>query len=140
MRRKKFPGLYGSRSNRIYPPDGAYLVRVTAARHAYSNRKPYLSVEMQILEPLDTVGGTIPGRIYCTPKTLWKLAWFLKDFGYESRYSDEDEIDTDDLVGCEGVVRISQTTIHGTTYLNLDAFAPAQTWDRTVVPRRSEAA
>ncbi len=24
------------------------------------------------------------GRLYCTPRAMWKLSWFLRDFGYDA--------------------------------------------------------
>ena len=31
--------------------------------------------------------------LYCTPKALWKLSWFLRDFGYDTELLGRDEID-----------------------------------------------
>ena len=33
-----------------------------------------------ILEPKEHQGHSLNGRLYCTPKALWKLSWFLRDF------------------------------------------------------------
>jgi len=38
-------------------------------------------------------GNRFPGPLYCTPKTLWKLNWFLRDFGYDSELLERNEID-----------------------------------------------
>jgi hypothetical protein len=32
-------------------------------------------------------------RLYCTPKALWKLNWFLRDFGYDNELLDRTEVD-----------------------------------------------
>lgn len=61
--------------------------------------------------------------------SLWKLTWFLRDFGYDSDLLGHDEIDDKNLVGLRGVVKISHTVLNGTTLLNLDGFAPASQWE-----------
>ena len=52
-------------------------------------------------------GNTFSGRLYCTPKALWKLDWFLRDFGYDTELLGHDEVDEKHLVGLSGVVKIS---------------------------------
>ena len=86
------------------------------------------------------------GRIWSTPKALWKLSWFLRDFGYDADLIDRDEIDDKRLVGLRGVLKISHTTVNGRRFTNLDAFATAETWDEVPVmspaqarPRRRKA-
>jgi len=39
-----------------------------------------------------------------------------------------DEIDEKALIGLRGVVKVTHTTINGTSLLNLHAFAPASQW------------
>ena len=63
------------------------------------------------------------------PQALWKLSWFLRDFGYDTELLGRDEIDEKTLVGLRGVVKISHTVMHGTSLLNLDGFAPASQWE-----------
>jgi hypothetical protein len=74
-------------------------------------------------------GRLITGRVYCTPKALWKLTWLLRDFGYDCELLERDEIDEKALVGLRGVVKISHTTINGTSLVNFDDFAPAGQWE-----------
>jgi hypothetical protein len=74
-------------------------------------------------------GCSITGRVYCTPKALWKLSWFVRDFGYDTELLGRDEIDEKALVGLRGVIKISHTVMHGTALLNLDGFAPASQWE-----------
>jgi hypothetical protein len=69
------------------------------------------------------------GRLYCSPKALWKLNWFLRDFGYDNDLLGRDEIDDKGLVGLRGVVKVSHVVLHGTSLLNLDGFAPAAQWN-----------
>ena len=67
--------------------------------------------------------------MYCTPKALWKLRWFLRDFGYDPDLLGRDEVDEKALVGLRGIVRISRTTLNGRSFLNLGGFAPASEWE-----------
>ena len=57
---------------------------------------------------------------------MWKLTWFLRDFGYETELLRKDEID--DQAGLQGVVKISHAIVHGISVLNLDGFAPLSRW------------
>jgi hypothetical protein len=82
-----------------------------------------------VLEPKRFAGNRLTGRLYCTPKALWKLNWFLRDFGYEGELLERNEIDDRNLVGLSGVVKISHTVVNGSSLLNLDSFAPAGQWE-----------
>ena len=84
---------------------------------------------LAIVGPACYAGQSVTGRIYCTPKALWKLNWFLKDFGYDSELLDRDEIDDRRLIGLTGVVKLSRAVVNGTVLLNLDGFAPAGQWE-----------
>jgi hypothetical protein len=108
--------------------DGIYLVRVERAQHRWHAQKPYYLIRLSVLEPRQFAGHSITGRIYCTAKALWKLNWFLRDFGYDPELLGRDEIDDKSLVGLRGVVKISRAVLNGTSLLNLDSFAPAQQW------------
>ena len=70
----------------------------------------------------------ISGRVYCTAKALWKLGWFLRDFLYDPDLLGQEQIDEKALSGLRGVVKISHTTVNGTSLLNFDGFAPASQW------------
>ena len=110
-------------------PDGLYLVRVDHAQYRWHKQKPYYFLRFAVLEPQHLSGGSITGRVYCTPKALWKLNWFLRDFGYDVELLGRDEIDEKGLVGLRGVVKISHTVVHGTSLINFDGFAPAAQWE-----------
>ncbi|PYV75086.1 MAG: hypothetical protein DMG96_18305, partial [Acidobacteria bacterium] len=73
-------------------------------------------------------GCLITGRLYCTPRAMWKLIWFLRDFGYDSELLRKDEIDDQALAGLQGVLKVSHTIVHGISVLNLDGFAPLSRW------------
>ena len=109
-------------------PDGLFLVRVDRVQYRWHAHKPFYILRLSVLSPSDWAGRIISGRLYCTPKALWKLGWFLRDFGYDSDLFGCDEIDEKALIGLKGVVKITHTTINGTPLLNLHAFAPASQW------------
>ena len=109
--------------------DGLLLVRVERAQHRWNSRKPFYVLRFSILEPKELAGPSFTGRLYCTPRALWKLNWFLRDFGYDADLLGRDEIDEKALVGLRGVVKISHTMVNGTSLLNHDGFAPASQWE-----------
>ena len=109
--------------------DGLFLVRVDRAQYRWQGQKPYYLFRFAVIEPNHVAGRSITGRVYCTPKALWKLSWFLCDFGYDTELLGRDEIDEKALVGLTGVVRISHSVMHGASLLNLDGFAPASQWE-----------
>jgi len=110
--------------------DGLLLVRVEGAHYQWDARKPFYLVRFSILEPKELTGRSVAGCLYCTPRALWKLNWFLRDFGYDTELLGRDEIDEKSLIGLRGVVKISHTVVNGTSLLNLDAFAPARQWEQ----------
>jgi hypothetical protein len=73
-------------------------------------------------------GQNISGRLYCTRKALWKLNWFLRDFGYDTDLLGRHEVDERSLLGLTGVVRTSRMTLSA-PFLNLDGFTPAGEWE-----------
>lgn len=108
--------------------DGLLLVRVERAQHRWDSRKPFYLLRFSILEPKELRGHSVAGRLYCTPRALWKLNWFLRAFGYDTELLGQDEIDDNNLVGLRGVVNISHFIVNGTSLLNLNGFAPANQW------------
>ena len=110
-------------------PDGVFLVRVQRARFQRMAQKPYYTLTLNILEPSRFGGQVISSRLYCSPKVLWKLNWFLRDFGYDSDLLRQDQVDEKALVNLRGVVRTSQVTLNGRSFQNLEAFAPAAEWE-----------
>ena len=109
--------------------DGIFLVRVQRARSCRQGQKPYYTLTLAILEPSRFAGLILSSRLYCNPKALWKLNWFLRDFGYDAELLGRDEVDERQLVGLEGVVKISHIVFNGTSLLRLDGFAPAGRWE-----------
>jgi len=110
-------------------PDGVFLVRVQRVRFQRQAQKPHYTLALAILEPGRFAGTILSSRLYCTQKALWKLNWFLRDFGYDSELLGRDEIDEKQIVGLKGVVKISHIDFNGTPLLRLDGFAPADRWE-----------
>jgi hypothetical protein len=137
--KRRIPGLSQAALPISEVPDGVYLVRVERVQYRWDKQKPYYKVQFDVVEPKQFLGTTFPARLYCTPRALWKLSWFLRDFGYDTELLGRDELDEKRMVGLQGVVKVSHTTVNGRTYLNLDAFAPGGEWDEfLVVPPASE--
>ena len=109
-------------------PDHLFLVQVARAQYRWHEQKPYYVLVFSVLEPKSLAGSRISGRLYCTPKALWKLNWFLRDFGYDTELLSRGEINDQALIGLRGVVKLSYALVHGLMFLNFDAFAPAEKW------------
>ena len=110
-------------------PDGIFLVQVQRVYFRRQAQKPYYTVALAILEPGRFAGHIILSRLYCSPKALWKLNWFLRDFGYDTELLGRDEVDETQLLGLKGVVKISHIVCNVTSLLRLDGFAPAGRWE-----------
>jgi hypothetical protein len=129
--RRRIQGLHeADQSAASQVRDGLLLVRVERAHHRWDSRKPFYLLRFAILEPKELTGYSVSGRLYCTPRALWKLNWFLRDFGYDIELLGRDEIDDKNLVGLRGVIKISHTVVNSTSLLNLDGFAPACEWEQ----------
>ncbi|HEX6804403.1 MAG TPA: hypothetical protein VF133_12045 [Terriglobales bacterium] len=113
-----------------YLPDSPYLVRVERVQYRWHAHKPYYSILFMVLEPRSQAGNRFAGQLYCTPKELWKLNWFLRDFGYDSELLERSEIDEVNLIGLSGVVKIGHSFVNGSSILNLDGFAPTAQWQQ----------
>ena len=109
-------------------PDGLFLVRVDRVQYRWHAQKPYYSICFAVLEPRHLAGCLITGRLYCTARAMWKLSWFLRDFGYDIELLGKDEIDDQALLGLKGVLKVSHAIVHGISLLNLDGFASAARW------------
>ena len=109
-------------------PDGVFLVRVERIQFRRQGAKPYYTLALAILAPSRFAGRTLSSRLYCNPKALWKLNWFLRDFGYDTELLGRDEVDETQLLGLKGVVKISHVVFNGTSLLRFDGFAPAGRW------------
>ena len=128
--RRRIQGLHeADQSAADQVRDGLLLVRVERAHHQWDARKPFYLLRFSVLEPKELSGHSVSARLYCTQRALWKLNWFLRDFGYDTELLGRDEIDEKVLVGLRGVVKISHVVVNRTALLNLDGFAPASQWE-----------
>jgi len=127
--RRHFESLRPSdRSSIDSVPDGLFLVQVDRVQYRWHAQKPYYSIRFAVLEPRHMAGCLITGRLYCTARAMWKLSWFLRDFGYDIELLGKDEIDDHALLGLKGVLKVSHAIVHGISLLNLDGFASAARW------------
>jgi len=128
--KRRIQGLSAAVSNDCNDvPNGVFLVRVDRAQYRWHQQKPYYSLRLIVLEPRGLAGRVVSGRLYCNAKALWKLGWFLRDFLYDPDLLSTEDVDEKALSGLRGVVKISHTTINGTSLLNFDGFAPASQWE-----------
>jgi len=127
--KRHIPGLHQQAESSDDNLEGLFLVRVERAFYRWHPQKPFFALRFAILEPKEHTGQMISGRLYCTAKTLWKLSWFLRDFGYDVDLLGRDEVDDKALLGLRGVVRVSRITLDGRSFPNLDGFAPAGEWE-----------
>jgi hypothetical protein len=132
--RRRFEGLGSTAQPSTEVPDGVFLVRVDQVRYSRERQKPFYTVRFFALEPEPLAGRTFSGRLYCTPRALWKLSWFLRDFGYDPELLGRDKVEEEGLIGLRGVVKLSHTVLNGRTLVNLDAFAPAGAWESISSP------
>jgi hypothetical protein len=110
-------------------PNGVFLVRVQRVQFRRQGPKPYYTLALAILEPSRFSGRTLSRRLYCNPRPLWKLNWFLRDFGYDTELIGRDEVDEAQLLGLKGVVKVSHIVFEGASLLRLGGFAPAGRWE-----------
>jgi hypothetical protein len=128
--RRQITGLHSAdRCATDQIPEGIFLVQVQRVQFRRQAQKPYYAVSLVVLEPSRFAERVISSRLYCNPKALWKLNWFLRDFGYDPDLLGRDEVDETQLAGLKGVVKISYIVLNGTSLPRLDGFAPASRWN-----------
>ena len=128
--RRQITGLHAAdRCAADQIPDGVFLVWVQRVQFRRQAQKPYYTLTLAVLEPSRFSGHVLSSRLYCSPKALWKLNWFLRDFGYDTEQLGRDEVDETELVGLTGVVKISRIVFNSNSLLRFDGFAPAGRWE-----------
>jgi hypothetical protein len=135
--KRHIAGLHAEQRVRDDILEGAFLVRVDRVFYRWHPQRPFYVLRFAILEPSRHQDRSFTGRLYCTAKALWKLRWFLRDFGYDQDLMGRDEVDEKTLLGLRGIVRISHTTLNHRTFLNLGGFAPASEWEELSVSAAS---
>ena len=131
--KRRIPGLHQQAQNGDDILEGIFLVRVERASYRYHPQKPFFVPSFTILQPEEHVGRSFSGRLYCTAKALWKLSWFLRDFGYDAELLGQDQVDEKALVSLRGMVKVSRAVVNGRCFVNLDAFSPAAEWEEPAV-------
>jgi len=126
--KRRIPGLHSTQQD-DNPLEGSFLVRVEWASYHWHAQEPLLNVRFVILEPNSVRNRSFSGRFYCTERALWKLNWFLRDFGYDQELLADDQVDEKSLINLKGVIRTSHITLMGRVFQNVEAFAPAGNWE-----------
>ncbi|HUI74522.1 MAG TPA: hypothetical protein VLX32_06225 [Candidatus Acidoferrum sp.] len=127
--RRQIPGLHLNQQHHESPLDGFFLVQVERVAYRWHPQKPFLELRFLVSEPKPFEARLFSGRLYCTDKALWKLNWFLRDFGYDAELLSHDQVDEKALLGLRGIIRTSYLTMNGRSFQNLDAFAAADDWE-----------
>ena len=127
--RRHFPGLHAEAPRADNLLEGIFLARVDRAYYRWHPQKPFFILSFTVLEPKEFASRKIAGRLYCTEKSLWKLNWFLRDFGYDNDLLGRDEVDEKTLLGLTGILRTTRKAFAGRMFLNLEAFAPSSEWE-----------
>jgi hypothetical protein len=126
--RRHIPGLNSKRHDLETGLDGLFFVRVEKTRYRWHALKPFCELGFVILEPSVFHSRSFSGRLYCTERALWKFSWFLTDFGYDTELLRSDHVDEKALLNLRGIIRTSHAIVEGSSFKNLDAFAPAAEW------------
>jgi hypothetical protein len=125
---RHIPGLHHENRSSEDMLEGVFLVRIDRAFYRWHPQRPFFVVRFAILKPKDHQAHSFTGRLYCTPRALWKLNWFLRDFCYDPDLMGRDELDEKALLGLRGIVRVSQTP-----RFMIDSFMPQKS--TTVEPK-----
>jgi hypothetical protein len=108
--------------------EGLYKARVVKFEPAGHAAKPCRTATFSILEPDSYSGRYVKTRLYCHDRALWKLRWFLSDFGYDAELMAAEELDDRRVVGLEGVIRLSFWGLNGNRRLDVQGFAKLERW------------
>ncbi len=125
--RVKIQGL-SQTSQKVPLIEGLYRARVVRFELAGHAAKPCRTATFLILDPPPYVGRYVRTRLYCHDRALWKLRWFLSDFGYDSELMAAEELDDRRVVGLEGVIRLAYWGMNGHRRLDAQGFAPSDRW------------
>ena len=126
--KRHIPGLHSRQPNGEAPLEGLFLVRVEWASYRWHPQKAFLQVRLVVLEPESFGRISFSGRLYSTERALWKLNWFLRDFGYDMELLTQDQMDEKALINLRGIVRTTYKILNGQTFQNLEGFAPEADW------------
>ena len=127
--KRQIPGIHLNQCPADSKLEGLFLVRVKQARYRWQVQKPFVEFQFSVLEPKAFEARSFCGRLYCTERSLWRLNWFLRDFGYDAQLLRDDHVDEKALLNLRGVIRTSCFSLNGRFYQNLEAFAPEADWE-----------
>ena len=125
--RTKIQGL-NHPSERVPLVEGWYRARVVRFEPAGHAAKPCRAATFLILEPMPYAGRHVRTRLYCHDRALWKLRWFLSDFGYDAELLAAEELDDRRVTGLEGIIRLAYWGSDGHRRLDVEGFAPTERW------------
>jgi hypothetical protein len=108
--------------------EGPYLARVVRFEPGGHAAKPCRVVTFLVLDPGPYSSRYVRTRLYCHERALWKLRWFLRDFGYDHDLMATEELDDRQVVGLEGVIRLAFWGTDGQRRLDVQGFAPKEEW------------
>jgi hypothetical protein len=108
--------------------EGLYRARVLKFEPAGHAAKPCRMATFLVLDPAAYAGRHVRTRLYCHDRALWKLRWFLSDFGYDPELLAAEELDDRRVVGLEGVIRLSYWGLNGQRRLDVQGFAKLDRW------------
>ena len=134
--KRHIPGLHSRQQDPESLLEGLFLVRVDSASYRWHPHKPFLSVRFVVLEPEPFAGRSLSGRLYCTERALWKLNWFLRDFGYDSDLLSRDQVDEKALLNLRGVVRTTHITLNGRSFPKPRSLCPCSRVGRAFLRNR----
>ena len=135
--KRQIPGLHREGRNGDDILEGVFLVRVDRAFYRWHPQRPFYVLRLRYPRTQRTPEASLTGRLYCTPKALWKLSWFLRDFGYDPDLMGRDEVDEKALLGLRGIVRTSRTVLNGRSLLEPRAVCSGRRLGRTPAGHRS---
>jgi hypothetical protein len=137
---RQISGLHAISDHSLGLPSGSYLVQIMATTVTRSPRAR-LQVALRVLEPNPYAGARATVTLSCVRKHLWRVSWFLRDFGYDDELLDRDFVDPCNLKGLRGVVRISrQPSSNGEVRLLASARADAWPSQPAVASTQDEVA
>ena len=109
--------------------DGLFLVRIVRTQYRWHRRNFFYEIRFAVLKPKQLIGTFITSRLDCSPKAMWKVSWFLREFRYDPELLRSGEVDDQALVDLWGVIKVSHAIVRGVTVFQLDAFSSADRWE-----------
>ena len=135
--KRHIPGLHSRQQDGERPLEGLFLVRVEWASYRWHPSKAFFRFASWCSNRTSSSVDPFRAGSIARERALWKLNWFLRDFGYDMELLTQDQMDEKALINLRGVVRTTYKTLNGHTFQNLEAFAPEADWENCPVPSRA---